>query len=193
MRIGLAAAGLAVVVGVAALVLALSSRSSGSVVLRGTAIQGEPAAPDFHLVDQDGKRVGLGGERGGVVLVTFLYTHCPDVCPLIAERLNAALPALGPHAHVLAVSVDPKGDTAAAVRSYVKAKRLRPGFRYLRGSYAQLAPVWKAWYVSAIPDAKVIDHVAMTVLVDAKGRQRVRYDASATAADIEHDVQALHL
>src|SRR6266508_2960878 len=53
---------------------------------------GQPQrAPDLALHDQDGKLVRLSAQRGRFVLVTFLYTRCPDVCPLIAQNLNGAL------------------------------------------------------------------------------------------------------
>ena len=67
--------------------------------------------------DQNGSRVTLAAQRGHWVIVTFLYTYCPDVCPVIAGNLNAALGA-PPHAaaglRVLSVSVDPARDTPAA-------------------------------------------------------------------------------
>ena len=75
-------------------------------------------APPLALRDADGRAVSLAAQRGKLVLVTFLYTHCPDVCPLIASNLNAAVRALGAKrsdVRVLAVSVDPKGDTPGAV------------------------------------------------------------------------------
>src|SRR5207302_1758678 len=68
---------------------------SSSSALRGAAIDPPYAAADFALADQDGRLVRLSGLRGDVVLVTFLYTHCPDVCPRIAASLNGALRDLG--------------------------------------------------------------------------------------------------
>ena len=61
------------------------------------------------LHDADRRRVTLAQQRGRYVLVTFIYTHCPDVCPLITANLNAALRRLGParsNVRVLAVSVN---------------------------------------------------------------------------------------
>ena len=86
--------------------------------------------------------VRMSSRQGGFTLVTFLYTHCPDVCPLIAEHLNTALrrlrQALRRHPRSrLAASVDPKGDTPAAVRRFVAVHHLLPQFRYLSGSAAQ--------------------------------------------------------
>jgi protein SCO1/2 len=79
-------------------------------------------APPFTLHDDAGHPVSLAAKPGHYVIVTFLYTHCPDVCPIIAGNLNRALKtatAKQAGLTVLAVSVDPKGDTAAAVRKYI--------------------------------------------------------------------------
>ena len=40
-------------------------------------------APAFTLDNQFGKPISLSRYRGKAVLLTFLYVHCPDVCPLI--------------------------------------------------------------------------------------------------------------
>jgi cytochrome oxidase Cu insertion factor (SCO1/SenC/PrrC family) len=41
-------------------------------------------APDFRLADQDSQLVSLSDQRGKVVVLTFMYTNCRDVCPLTA-------------------------------------------------------------------------------------------------------------
>ncbi len=159
----------------------------------GLAIAPPAKAPSFALRDATGNRVSLAAERGRVVLVTFLYTHCPDVCPLIAEHLNQALRDLGSDrrdVRVLAISVDPRGDTAAAVRAYTRTHRLLPQFRYLIGRERQLAPVWKAYHVAANPgDLDSVDHTAYTVLIDGRGRQRVIYDSKVRPLDVVRDVR----
>jgi protein SCO1/2 len=153
-------------------------------------------APPIALHDVNGARVTLSAQRGRYVLVTFIYTHCPDVCPLITQNLNAALRVIGPGARkqvrVLAVSVDPAGDTPTAVRAYIRRKHLLPQFRYLIGSRAELRRVWKAWHVLAVetkPD--LVDHVAYTALIDTKGKERVLYDASVHATQVVHDLRVL--
>jgi protein SCO1/2 len=153
-------------------------------------------APDFALRDQDGKVVRMAGQRGRAVVVAFLYTKCPDVCPLIAGNLNAALRRLGPlrpGTRVLAVSVDPKNDTPVAVRRYVRAHRLVPEFRYLTGTRAQLGRVWKAYHVAVVENASgsTVGHTTFEVLVDARGVERALYDSHVSAADVVHDVRAL--
>jgi protein SCO1/2 len=162
---------------------------------RGGVVTPPRRAQPIALHDAWGRPVTLASLRGKYVLVTFLYVHCPDVCPLIAQNLNAALEQLGAsrnQVRVLAVSVDPKGDTAAAVRRYVAQRHLVPQFRYLIGSKAQLKRVWAAWHVLAVDSSPgVVDHVAYTALVDPQGRQRLLYGASVKAADVLHDLRVL--
>lgn len=153
------------------------------------------AAPPLALHDETGAPVSLAAERGRYVLVTFLYTHCPDVCPLIAQNLNTALRELGKDAagvRVLAVSVDPKGDTPAAVRAYRARMHLVPQFRYLIGTRPELRRVWLKWNVISVADrAGLVDHVAYTALVDPTGKERVLYGAQVHAQDVVHDLRAL--
>jgi protein SCO1 len=161
----------------------------------GLEVADSPKAPAFALHDAAGNRVALAAQRGRVVLVTFLYTHCPDVCPLIADHLNQGLRDLGPDrrdVRVLAISVDPKRDTASAVRAYARTHRLVPQFRYLVGSERRLAPVWKAYKVAVNPgNLDSVDHTAYTVLIDSRGRERVIYDSKVRPRDVVHDVRRL--
>ena len=157
-------------------------------------IQIPPAvAPPIALHDAAGTPVTLAAQHGNWTLVTFLYTHCPDVCPLIAANLNTSLRLL--HAkdvNVLAVSVDPKGDTAASVQAYAKRMHLLPQFHYLIGTRAQLQPVWARYHVAAVArSVGLVDHVAYTVLVDPHGKERLLYDAQVKAAMVVHDLRVL--
>src|SRR5918996_2240330 len=86
---------------VAALVLILALLSSPAVVQAHEAGQEERlptigAAPDFALTSQDGAEVTLGALRGKVVAVTFIYISCPDVCPMLSDKLARVQDALGP-------------------------------------------------------------------------------------------------
>lgn len=168
-----------------------------AVPLGGTEPAGRLAEPtDFELTDQDGRTVRLSEQRGKLVLIAFLYVRCPDVCPLTAESLNQALRSLGPdrtRVRVLAISVDPAGDTPAAVRAFVKAHRLLPEFRYLTGSRASLARTWRAYYVGTerLSGQPLVGHSAYVLLVDGAGRGRARYAGVPTSAEVLKDVRAL--
>jgi protein SCO1/2 len=179
----------------AALVFVVAA-AAGSPVFDGPTIKNPSLTPAFALRDQAGRIVRLRAERGRVVLITFLYTHCPDVCPLTASNLNAALRVLGAqrsHVRVLAVSVDPRGDTPTAVRHFVAVHRLLPEFRYLTGSAATLRKVWAAYGVKSLRQAgeSRVDHTLYTLLLDKTLKARVLYDSTATPTAISHDVRVL--
>ena len=65
--------------------------SAAKPVFNGAELTPPATAPNFALHDQDGRTVTVAGQRGHWTVVTFLYTKCPDVCPLIAASLNGAL------------------------------------------------------------------------------------------------------
>jgi len=161
----------------------------------GATLEQPTAMPDFALRDQNGRTVALSAQRGKLVLLTFLYTHCPDVCPLTAQNLNLAVKALGPdrdRVRVLAVSVDPAGDTPASVRKFVRDHRLSSQFHYLTGTRAQLAPVWRAYQVASVPHAMGdVDHTLYVVLADRSGKGRVIYDSTVHADTVAHDLRLL--
>jgi protein SCO1 len=151
-------------------------------------------APDFTLRDQTGRLVRLAAQRGNVVLVTFLYTNCPDLCPLTADHVNEALDRLGRRSKnvtALAITVDPKGDTPSAVRRFVRAHEFKSQFRYLTGSRRALARIWRLYNVTPVSRGVDPDHTLYVLLLDRRGRTRVLFDALARPAAIAHDLRVL--
>ena len=51
-------------------------------------LDADEPAPAFALTDQNGRRVALADFRGKVAIVTFLFTNCTDVCPVLPQMLN---------------------------------------------------------------------------------------------------------
>ena len=95
--------------------------------------------------------------RGKAVLVTFIYDHCPDVCPLTVEYLREAQARLGSKARdlqIIGVSVDPRGDTPKSVQTFLREHRMTGRMEYLLGSRPQLEKVWQAWNILAKPSPK---------------------------------------
>ncbi len=155
-------------------------------------------APPIALRNYLGKEVNLDSYRGKAVLVTFLYTNCPDVCPLITSNLRVAQNLMGPKvaakAQIIAVSVDPKGDTKKAVASFLARHEMTGRMQYLIGSAHELARVWKAWGVGSERDAEqpqFINHSGLIYGITASGKRATLYSASFKPADIAHDVPLL--
>ncbi len=169
--------------------------------LQGTLLQGQPA-PALSLTDQTGAPVSLAALRGQVVTVSFLYTSCPDVCPVTASKLAAAYAALPaaaqPRVAMLAVTVDPARDTAGRRADFSAAQGLTtPPFHYLSGAGAALHAAWQAFHigVSAPPATGgdyEVNHTSVTYVIDPQGRERVLLnDSDFTSDQLAADVQAL--
>ncbi len=154
-------------------------------------------APPIRLSNDLGQPVTLSQYRGKVVLVTFLYVHCPDVCPLIAANLHTTLEQLGPRAsqvQLIAVSVDPHGDTPAAVARFLKEHELTGQMQYLIGSPDQLSQTWKAWNVGSNEEVNspgLVAHSALVYGISASGKLTTIYSADFKPSQIIHDVPIL--
>ncbi|HKV83809.1 MAG TPA: SCO family protein [Ktedonobacterales bacterium] len=155
---------------------------------------GATAAPDFTLADQNGATVSLQRLRGHPVALTFLDTRCVGNCGATADKLFAAVSALGAKAsrvEWIAVSVDPTGDSAQSATAFVASHHLSGDLHYLLGSSAQLTPVWKAYGIEATPGQDIGAHEQGVYVIDGKGRERVYLDSGSTSAALASDLRAL--
>jgi len=154
-------------------------------------------APPIVLRNYRGEPVTLAQYRGKAVFVTFLYASCPDVCPLIASNLRVALNLLGARAkdaQLIAISVDPRGDTPRAVARFVREHELEGRMQYLIGSASELARTWAAWKVGSKRDAgqpQLVSHDALVYGVSAKGLLTTVYPSNFEPAEIAHDAPRL--
>ena len=158
----------------------------------------QPAPELSTLRNYNGENFNLASDRGKAVFVTFLYAHCPDVCPLIAANLHNAYakmtPAQRSKVYIVAVSVDPHGDTAGTVASFMKAHQLAGEGKYLIGKSSQLVPVWKSWQVGSEADVshpELVSHSALIYGVSGSGKLYTIYPANFAPEQIIHDVEPL--
>jgi protein SCO1/2 len=163
---------------------------SGTLSFEGTAQEREPA-PDFALVDQDGKPVSLDGLRGQVLLVDFVYTHCPGPCPILTGThvavQRALPPELAPKVRFVSISLDPARDTPEALRRYAEAHGADLArWSFLTGEPGAVEDVLQRYGVGARPaENGEIEHLVITYLIDAEGRVARRF------AGLEHRAEAL--
>ncbi|HET7701343.1 MAG TPA: SCO family protein, partial [Candidatus Limnocylindria bacterium] len=167
-----------------------------AVPLHGTELEGNEA-PDFTLTDgASGASITLSSFRGQVIAMAFLYTRCPDICPLTAAKMRAAQRALGADASrlvLLAVSVDPEGDTPDAVRAFSAAHDLRDGWHYLVAPRTQLERVWSLYGVGAFRagSGPLVDHNDTIYVIDREGREREIVHSDIALEDLVADLRAL--
>lgn len=140
---------------------------------------------DFSLMDQEGKPFRFQSLKGKVVLVSFIYTTCPDVCPLITASMRLVQEGLRPKQRrsvfLLSITTDPEVDTPPVLKSY--AERYKVDFSnwsFVTGEMHSLVPVWKTFGVKVERKARgLINHTSLTGLIDKKGVMRFAYYGSA--------------
>jgi protein SCO1/2 len=166
---------------------------------QGIDVTGGEMGGELRLTGHDGKPRSLADFRGKVVVISFGFTHCPDVCPTTLADLAAAVKQLGGEAsqvQVLFVTVDPKRDTPELLRQYVPA--FHPDFIGLTGDEAALERARKEFHVYAQvrapkpgEEAYSVDHSAHMYVVDRQGKLRLLLPPGSPPAAIAADLRVL--
>lgn len=143
-------------------------------------IANQSTVPEFILLDQDGKPFRITSARGKIILVTFVFTTCPDVCPLLTAKFAAIQRGLEERKMndylLLSITTDPERDTPSALKSYAQGfKADFAHWRFLTGSEQDLAKVWQAFGVTVRRSGEQVQHTAITTLIDRRGVRRVDY------------------
>ncbi len=182
----------------AALALAACDKDPGKPSFNGIDVTGGDMGGAFRLADADGRERSLADFRGKVVVVSFGYTHCPDVCPTTLADLAKAVRALGEDAsqvQVLFVTVDPKRDTPALMKQYAPA--FHPSFIGLRGDAAATDRALKSFHVYASSregkagSEYTVDHSAQVFAFDREGRVRLVFPPGLAPSLVAADLKLL--
>lgn len=147
--------------------------------------------PEFDLINYSGDRVSADHFKGRVVLLTFAYTSCPDVCPIMFGRFlelqKEFSEALGEEIELVFITVDPEVDTPEHLAAHVKAMGGR--WYYLTESLDVMEQVWDVFNLHVEKEGNLVSHTNLAFLIDDQGLVRVQYlglpPASAFQADIE--------
>jgi len=152
-------------------------------------------APDFTLIDQDGKRFLSTSLRGKIVVLDFIYTTCTDVCPPFTANFARLQRQLNPEhkSDVVFVSIttDPEIDSPKVFRSY--AQRYGADFSnwaFLTGTETQLKEVWRGFGIRVIHKGRgLVQHDSVTTLIDRQGTRRFNHVGEKWRfEDVERDL-----
>ncbi len=123
----------------ALLVAGLLCAAWGQAAAQNTSPWGANYFPNLPVVTQDGKTLRFYDDviKGKLVVVSFIYTNCQDICPLTTARLAMVADqlgdAMGRDVFFVSMSVDPENDTPARLKSYADAFTSGPGWLFLTG------------------------------------------------------------
>ncbi|MCL6625594.1 SCO family protein [Alicyclobacillus shizuokensis] len=186
---------------VTVLVVAIASGLVYMVRAAGGTLPIEGQASDFTATNVDGRNVRFSSLDGKIRLVTWFYTHCPDVCPLTAHRMQqiqTKLEAEGVFASkvdIVAIDLDPESDSLHDIRIW--SSHFDPdyhGWYFVRTDPEHTKRILKAWGVERklIPGSVYVSHTIKTVLVDEDGNIRKTYNtANLNVDEVASDVNGL--
>ena len=145
----------------------------------------ERPAPPFTLMDDQGRAVSLSDFRGRVVVLSFIYANCPDVCPLhsaliadLQAHINATV--MGELVHFISITTEPERDTAEVMREYGERLGLdRANWRFLTTGDADgqaTRTLARDYGLKFTPgDDGYFLHGVVTHVIDKSGTLRARY------------------
>ncbi|KUZ77832.1 hypothetical protein WI38_24820 [Burkholderia ubonensis] len=144
------------------------------------------ALPPVELVRDDGRTVSLVDELndGRPVILTFIYTSCTTICPMISqtlERLQGELGGDRDKVHIVSISIDPEEDTPARLRAYAERFGAGPEWQHYTGTVDASIAAQRAFNVYR---GDKMNHAPVAFLRAAPGRQWMRIDGFATPSEL---------
>lgn len=139
--------------------------------------------PAFHLTERAGTPFASDDVRGQVWIADFVFTRCPDVCPLLTTRMHDLQRTLhGQDVALVSISVDPGYDTPEVLQAYAMAHGAGPGWRFVTGPRDAVSTLLRDGFHVAFADdgpaSGPITHSDRFVLVDGALRIRGYYHGS---------------
>jgi len=133
--------------------------------------------PNVELTTHEGKRVRFFDDlvHGKVVLINFIYTNCPDACPLETARLAEVQDILGERVgrdvFLYSISIDPARDTPEVLARYAERFQTKPGWLFLTGAAADIALLRRKLGLLGDDEKELKDHsLSLVIGNQASGR-----------------------
>jgi protein SCO1 len=168
----------------------LISACSGEPELIGTDMESEQAPP-FTLTDHRGETVTLDDLNGKAVAMTFIFTNCPDVCPLLINRMDMAYEQVPEDKRdgiaMVAITVDPERDDPETMGEYLQSRGVVDIDRWygLTGDIETLEPIWEAYFVT--PGAQYPADPEVQAAIDAGEHDHEEFMEEGLDKPAEHD------
>ena len=153
---------------------------------------------EFTLTSEKGP-VSLKDFRDKVVLISFGYTSCPDICPTTLAKISSVMDSLGESdaaaVQTLFISVDPDRDTPEKTHQY--ASYFHPSFIGLSGTPEEIALVaqkFKAFYGKIEVESEMgytVGHTGSTYLLGPDGTVRTLISHDSTADEFVSAVRVI--
>lgn len=145
---------------------------------KGSSRWGANYFPNVPLITQDGKTVHFFDDliKDKVVAINFIYTTCPDSCPLETARLAEVQRILGDRVgqdvFFYSITIDPDHDTPEVLKNYMELYQIGPGWTFLTGKESDIILLRKklGLYIQEIQDGSNDHNLSLILGNQATGR-----------------------
>lgn len=142
--------------------------------------------PAVQLVRDDGRTVALKQELddGRPVIVSFIYTSCSSLCPMISQTLEQFQNKLGAErstVHMVSISIDPEQDTPQKLREYARQFKAGAQWQHYTGTVAASVATQKAFNVYR---EDKMSHRPVMLLRAAPGKPWLRIEGFPSADEL---------
>ncbi len=152
--------------------------------------------PDIEVTNQHGETLHFFEDlvRDRIVVVNFMYTTCPKICPATTSnlvRLHEALGRLSSEVSFLSVSLDPELDTPEVLQRYWKAFGSHSGWHYLTGHYEEIELLRRrmgVYDLDPLIDADKTQHSGLLTFGNDRDDRWVALPALSTIGDLTETV-----
>lgn len=159
----------------------------------------------YELLDADSAAVTFPDDyKGKTTVISFIYTHCPDVCTVITANMKNIQRKLEDTSDVRFVEItfDPERDTPAVLAEYKDVYGLNHQFSLLTGPPPEIDPLLtklkivaeKARLDSLRQDSSsyFMRHSNTMYIMDKQGRIRTEYPANVVPPEnVVEDLQKI--
>src|ERR1051326_1369033 len=147
------------------------------------AVQASSRFPNIELITQDGHKVHFYDDlvKGKIVAIDFIYTTCAYACPLETARMVQVQQKLGDRVgqdiFFYSISIDPKHDTPATLKEYMKKFHVGPGWTFLTGKKEEIDLLQKKLGVYSDPRVNADGHLPHLLIGNDETNQWMRANA----------------
>ena len=149
---------------------------------------------DVALVDQTGKAVRLEQDlvSNKIVVMSFIYTSCTTVCPVVSSIMGKVQKQLGARVgtevQLVSISIDPQRDDAKRLNEYARSFQNGPGWSWLTGSTQSVAETLKGLGTF---NGDLKSHAPLILVGDGNSRHWTRYYGFTDPAVLTREVEKL--
>ncbi len=146
------------------------------------------------LLDETGKTVRLEQDlvQGKIVVMSFIYTSCTTVCPVVSSIMGKVQKQLGARVgnevQLVSISIDPQRDDPKRLQDYARTFQRGPGWSWLTGSSQSINETLKG-LGSFSGDFK--NHQPLILVGDGNNRHWMRYYGFTDPALLAKEVEKL--